>query len=846
MCLGIPGQVISRLDGYHGQLALVDVAGAERKVNIGMLEDQALEPGDWVLIHMGFAVERVDSAGADEAMAGLELVGRPREERVRRRFEIHGLVQGVGFRPFVYVTASDLALSGSVANDTAGVVVEVEGAADAVEAFADRLRTEAPPLAVVESIRTSDIPTVGGTGFVIEDSRADSGSRTLASPDVAICDACLRELTDPVDRRFRHPFITCTNCGPRFTIITGLPYDRPATTMGSFAMCERCTEEYVNPTDRRFHAQPIACPDCGPRLEFLDSHGSVVGDDASLALARDRLSAGAILAVKGIGGYHLVCDAENEDAVRELRRRKKRGNKPFAVMVADVPAAAEIIEMDAAEQALLTDPRRPIVLVRRREESDVSVARDVAPDTSELGVMLPYTGLHVLLFGLAGDAPGPRVLVMTSGNRGGEPIVTDDDDAVTRLGPLVDGWLRHDRRIHVPCDDSVARVVAGVELPLRRSRGYAPMPIALPFEVPATLAVGADLKNTCAVAEGRYAWLSQHIGDMDDLATVNAFGAAEQHLELLTGVRPEHVVSDDHPGYRSTGWAVAHSAGRPITSVQHHHAHVAAVMGEHGLDGSSPVIGFAFDGTGYGPGSTIWGGEVLVADYKGFQRFAHLANVALTGGDVSVKRAYRMALSHLRSAGIDWDADLPPVQACPETERAVLDHQLRTGFGSVPTSSMGRLFDAVASLTGVRHVSDYEAEAAMVLESVAAGDPGTGDYGFDLVTSDDGIEISPAPVLAAIVRDLRAGVAASRISAQFHSSVADLIVRLAVRAREDAAERSPLTTVALGGGVFQNARLLSESLRGLRAAEFQVLVPRRLPPNDGGIAVGQVLVAAAG
>jgi hydrogenase maturation protein HypF len=847
MCLGIPGQVISRLDGYHGQLALVDVAGAERKVNIGMLDDQAVEPGDWVLIHMGFAVERVDSAGADEAMAGLELVGQPREARIRRRFDVRGLVQGVGFRPFVYVTASELALSGLVANDASGVVVEVEGPPAAVDVFADRLRSDAPPLAVIESITSTDLATGGGTDFVIDGSRHGAGRRTLASPDVAICDACLRELTDPTDRRYRHPFITCTNCGPRFTIITDLPYDRPATTMGRFPMCAQCTEEYENPTDRRFHAQPIACPDCGPRLEFLDVDGSVLGDADSLALARYRLSAGAILAVKGIGGYHLVCDAENDDAVAELRRRKQRGNKPFAVMVADVAAAADIVEMASAERDLLTDPRRPIVLLRRRSDSTMAVAPRVAPDTAELGVLLPYTGLHVLLFGLAGDAPGPRVLVMTSGNRGGEPIVTDDEVAVTRLGPLVDGWLRHDRRIHVPCDDSVARVVEGAELPIRRSRGYAPMPIALPFDVPPTLAVGADLKNTCAVADGRHLWLSQHIGDMDDIATVDAFGAAEQHLELLTGVKPANLVSDDHPGYRSTGWAVAHTAGRPLTSVQHHHAHVAAVMGEHGLDGSSPVIGFAFDGTGYGPGSTIWGGEVLVADYKGFQRVGHLAHVALAGGDVSVERPYRMALSHLRSAAIEWAPDLPPVRACPDDERAVLDHQLRTGFGCVPTSSMGRLFDAVASLTGVRHLSDYEAEAAMVLESVAAGAPGAGDYCFGLVDAAGGVvEIEPAPVLTAIVRDHRADVPVGQISAQFHTAVADVIVRLASRVRETTRERPTLNTVALGGGVFQNARLLSESMRGLRAAGFDVLVPRRLPPNDGGIALGQVLVASAG
>ncbi len=846
MCLGIPGQVIRLLDGYHGQLALVDVAGAERKVNIGMLEDQQLSPGDWVVIHMGFAVERVDEDGAREAMAGLELVGQPRAARVRRRFNVHGLVQGVGFRPFVYVTAADLGLSGSVVNDSGGVVAEVEGTPAAVDAFAERLRSDAPPLAVVESIVVEEITPTGGTDFVIETSQRDAGRRTLASPDVATCDDCLRELADPTDRRYRHPFITCTNCGPRFTIITDLPYDRPTTTMRDFAMCDACRREYDDPADRRFHAQPIACPDCGPRLELIDIDGTVTGDADSLALARYQLSAGAILAVKGIGGYHLVCDAENESTLAELRRRKMRGSKPFAIMVADLAAAGEVSEIDRAEKRLLTDPRRPIVLLRRRVGGGMAVAPSAAPDSAELGIMLPYSGLHVLLFGLAGDSPGPRALVMTSGNRGGEPIVTDDDDALERLAPLVDGWLRHARRIHVPCDDSVARVVEGREVPIRRSRGFAPMPIALPFDVPATLAVGADLKNTCAVAEGRHLWFSQHIGDMDDIATVEAFEATERHLEMLTGVRPSTFVCDDHPGYRSSRWAREHSDGRPVTTVQHHHAHVAAVMGEHGLDGTSPVIGFAFDGTGYGHDGSVWGGEVLIADYKGFRRFAHLADVPLAGGDASVERPYRMALSHLRSAGVAWSADLPPVAACPDVERSVLEHQLGTGFGCASTSSMGRLFDAVASLTGVRHVAVFEAEAAMALEAVADDADGAGDYRFGLVTADSGdLVIDPAPVVEMIVRDLTGGIPVPRIASQFHSAVSDVIVAAAIRARQSQPGDRALTTVVLSGGVFQNARLLREASRGLRAASFDVLVPTRLPPNDGGIALGQVLVAGA-
>ncbi len=844
MCLGIPGQVITLLEGYNGQLALVDVAGAERKVNIGMLEDEPLAPGDWVVIHMGFAVERVTHEGAEQALAGLELVGRPRETRTRKRFEVRGLVQGVGFRPFVYVTAAELGLAGSVANDSLGVVAEVEGETAAVDAFAERLRREAPPLAVIESVRATEIPTTGETGFVIEDSQRSGGRRTLAGPDVATCVECLAELADPGDRRYRHPFITCTNCGPRFTIITDLPYDRPNTTMADFAMCTRCRREYDDPADRRFHAQPIACLECGPRLQYVDADGTVSGDADSVAMARYRLSTGAILAVKGIGGYHLVCDAENDQAVAELRHRKQRGGKPFAIMVADLAAAREIVELGEAEEALLTGVRRPIVLLRRRREAAVQVAACVAPDTEELGVLLPYSGLHVLLFGLAED--GPRVLVMTSGNRGGEPIVTDDVVAQDRLAPLVDGWLRHDRRIQVACDDSVTRAVDGGELPIRRSRGYAPMPLTLPFDVPATMAVGADLKNTCAVAEGRHIWFSQHIGDMDDVATVDAFGSTARQLERLTGVRPSVLACDQHPGYRSTRWASDHSDGRPVVPVQHHHAHIASVMGEHGLDGAAPVIGFAFDGTGYGPDHAIWGGELLIASYKGFQRFAHLAYVPLAGGDASIERPYRMALSHLRAAGISWSDDLLSVAACPPDERAVLEHQLTTGFGCVNTSSMGRLFDAVASLTGVRQVVAYEAEAAMALESVAGERTGAGDYRFRLAPGAEGaLIVDPSDLLAAVVRDLRAGDPVAEISARFHSATADLVVTLARRVRDSGSQSGGLTTVVLGGGVFQNVRLLRECVRGLGADGFEVLVPQRLPPNDGGIALGQVLVANA-
>jgi hydrogenase maturation protein HypF len=765
--------------------------------------------------------------------------------RVRRRLVVRGVVQGVGFRPFVYATASQLSLAGSVCNDSGGVVIEVEGSEPDVTEFARRLTEQPPPLAVVESVESTTVAPLGGTGFRIASSSRSGAARTLASPDVATCADCLRELADPADRRFRHPFITCTNCGPRFTIIEDLPYDRPATTMASFAMCAECAAEYADPADRRFHAQPIACPRCGPELELVTREGRPRAGAEALAEARRLLAAGAVVAVKGLGGYHLACDASDDRAVTELRRRKRRGDKPFAVMVRDVANARDVATVGPVEEALLTGSRRPIVLLARRSPAvaAVAVSAGVAPGSPDLGVMLAYTPLHTLLFGLDDDELRLNVLVMTSGNLSGEPIVYDDEDALVRLDRLADAWLRHDRPIVVPCDDSVTRVVDGQELPYRRSRGYAPLPVALPVDVPATLAVGAELKNTCCVAEGRYAWLSSHIGDMDDLATLEAFGATELHLERLTGVTPARLVADRHPGYRSSAWARTSAGTRPVHTVQHHHAHVAAVMAEHGLDGSSPVIGIAFDGTGYGDDGAVWGGEVLIADYKGFSRFAQLGYVPLPGGDAAVHRPYRMALAHLAAAGLPWDDDLPPVRACPVAERTVLDHQLATGFGCTPTSSVGRLFDAVAALAGVRQVVDYEAQAAIELEGLARVVPDDGStYPLGLASGADGepLVADPSALVRAVVADVRAGAPAAVVGRRFHTTLAGLARDVARRAREALG----LRTVALTGGVFQNALLLSQSRAALHDDGFAVLCHRQVPPNDGGLALGQVLVGS--
>ncbi|MFJ4655130.1 carbamoyltransferase HypF [Nocardia sp. NPDC088792] len=763
--------------------------------------------------------------------------------RIRRRIVVRGVVQGVGFRPFVYTTAAELHLSGEVCNDSSGVIVEIEGAPADADAFAARLRSRPPPLAVIESIEQAGIPVRGGTGFHIGDTTR-GGGRTLASPDVALCADCAAELRDPGNRRYRHPFINCTNCGPRFTIIAALPYDRPQTSMADFPMCADCAREYADPSDRRFHAQPIACHNCGPTLSFRATQAFPAPGSSDpgmpIRAARELLRRGGILAVKGIGGYHLACDAADERAVAELRRRKRRGDKPFAVMVPDLAMAESIVEVDATAAALLTGPARPIVLLPRRAAAPTADA--VAPRNPDLGVMIAYTPLHLLLFGLPGDPPSPQILVMTSGNLGGEPICYADADAESRLSGLADAVLSHDRRILVPCDDSVIRVIDGFEMPLRRSRGYAPLPLALPIPAPPTLAVGADLKNTCAVADGRYAWLSQHIGDMDDLATLQAFTATERHLEQLTGVLPVQLAADAHPRYRSSAWAAQHAEGRPVHLVQHHHAHLAAVMGEHGLDADATVLGFAFDGTGFGPDGAIWGGEVLAAGYKGFRRLAHLRYVPLAGGDTSVRRPYRMALAHLHAAGIPWSEDLPAVQACPPREREVLAHQLETGFGCVPTSSMGRLFDAVASLCGVRHVVDYEAQAAIEWEGLARGiGPGVAGYRFGITEAgtDEPVVIDPAPVLAEVIADIRDGRSPAVIGARFHTGVARLVLDIALH------HGDPATPVALSGGVFQNALLLGTVVHLLRDNGFHVISHRRVPPNDGGLAFGQLLATAA-
>ncbi|WP_078840524.1 carbamoyltransferase HypF [Streptomyces antioxidans] len=744
---------------------------------------------------------------------------------VRRLVAVGGVVQGVGFRPFVHAVATELGLSGQVANGPAGARIEIEGAPDTVALFCHRLTADAPPLADIASVAVSELPPTGGTGFAIAPSTAGPG-RTLVPPDAATCDACLAELADPADRRHRHPFLTCTDCGPRFTIAATLPYDRATTTMAAFPMCPDCAAEYTDPSDRRFHAQPVACWACGPRLRLTGPARREGG--AALAEARRMLAAGAIVAVKGIGGYHLVCDAAAPRTVGELRRRKARGDKPFAVMTPDADTAARLGHLGPAERRVLTGRSRPIVLLRRR--SPTPLAPQVCPGSPDIGVLLPYTPLHQLLFGLPDDPPGPGILVVTSGNLSGEPLVTDDGEARRRLDGLADARLWHDRPIAVACDDSVVRVRAdGSPLPVRRSRGFAPSRVRLPVAVRPVLAVGGDLKNTLCLAEGDGAWLSAHIGDMDSLPAQHAFERAESHLRALTRVEPVRIAADRHPGYRSARWA--RRDGRPLTLVQHHHAHIASAMAEHGLD--EPVLGVAFDGTGHGDDGAVWGGEVLLADYAGYRRMAHLAYVPLPGGDAAVRRPYRMALAHLRAAGLAWSPDLPCAAVCPHDELRLLEAQLARGVACVPTSSVGRLFDAVSSLVGVCHRAGYEAQAAVELEAAAVTADGVRD-GYPFALED------PAPLLAAIVADLRADTAVPLIAARFHRAVAG-----AVRTACRKAHRSTgVRTVLLTGGLFANALLDAMCTEGLAEDGFTVLGHTVVPPGDGGLALGQAVVAA--
>ena len=902
------------------------------------------------------------------ALAGDPSSGTTPRRRIRVRVE--GMVQGVGFRPYLYRLAVRLGVAGSIRNDRGGVRVEVEGAPERVNEFLARLEPEAPPLARVERIAVEEVAPLGESGVRIEASvaAAEAGdppqatssgaddvvpptspsrlATTLIPPDQATCAACLAELFDPADRRYRYPFINCTDCGPRYTIIRGLPYDRPQTTMSGFALCARCRAEYHDPADRRFHAQPNACPECGPRVWLVeggaaaqsDGTGGEVGDgrgpdavDPILAVCA-ALRAGAIVAIKGLGGFHLACLARDAAAVRALRERKRRPVKPFALMVPDLAAARALVELDPVEEALLRGPERPIVLARRRElagevAGDVvldgasrvadlrrgglapGVAAEVAPGQRELGVMLPYTPLHHLILAEVGEP-----LVMTSGNRSDEPIAFRNDEALARLAGIADLFLLHDRPIEAPVDDSVARVVtvAGerrVQL-IRRARGYAPLPLRLP--VPAErpiLACGAESKNTFCLAYGGRGWLSQHVGDLEEYETLRVFEAGVARLEALTGIAPAVVAHDLHPEFRSTRYALERVAaiehggrgvagpveqglpgvegggtmvagGAPLESleVQHHHAHFAACLAEHGERG--PALGVIFDGTGYGTDGTIWGGEFLVGDLVACERVGHLLPVRLPGGEAAVREPWRMACAWLVAAG--WGEEVEDVAGrgvVPRIPAALagrvdaarwrgVARLAASGIASPWTTSMGRLFDAVGALCGLGMRASYEGEVAVALEGVVdrsepgwyelpwgwgapgpgagvRGVPGgVGGRGGDVaggVGTGEVLVLDARPLVRAIVAEVEAGVRVGVIAARFHNS----LVRATVGASVELAARHGVDTVVLSGGVFQNRELLERLARELARVGLRVLVPALVPPNDGGISFGQAAIAAA-
>lgn len=752
--------------------------------------------------------------------------------RVRRILSVRGVVQGVGFRPYVFALATRLGLAGSVRNRADGVDIEVEGPPAAVAAFAERLAPGAPAGARIDRIESERRPARGERGFSIAASDPGARAERYFAPDLAACAACLGEVLDPADRRSGYPFATCAACGPRLTIARGAPYDRERTTMAGFALCAACRAEYEDPADRRFHAQPIACPACGPRLVAHNGAGRALDVDP-LPHAAERLAAGAILAVKGLGGYHLACDATSEDAVRRLRARKHRDEKPFAVLVADLAAARRLCHVSPAEADLLGAPEGVIALLERR--AGAVLAPSVAPGNPLVGLMLPYTPLHHLLIRAAA-----RPLVLTSGNRSDEPIAFEDADAFARLAGIADGFLTHDRPIHLRCDDSVARVTPAGPVVLRRSRGYAPAPIRLPHPAARrVLAVGGHLKNTFALGRGHQAFLSHHLGDLGDWSAYGAFRDAVAHYESLFAFEPEVIAHDLHPGYASTGYAIerAGGLGLPVVAVQHHHAHVASCMAEHRLRG--PVIGVAFDGTGYGTDGTLWGGEFLVGGYRSVRRAAHLRAVPLAGGEQAIREPWRMALAHLLDAG--EDPERMAARPRPEALR-VVRRMVERGPNAPLTSSAGRLFDAAAALLGRRVEASFEGQAAMELEWLAATSAADEVYPF-AVTAPSGPErpreIDTRPLVRAMADAVRRGERPADIARRFHNTLAEIIAQGAAALRDD----TGIDRVVLTGGVFQNALLAEAASRRLAALGLHVHTHRRVPPNDGGLALGQLAVA---
>jgi len=760
-----------------------------------------------------------------------------------KRIFVTGIVQGVGFRPFVYGLAVRHRLSGWVCNTSAGVDIVIQGEPAEVEGFVESLSAELPPLARIDSLKVRDEPAGDFAAFEIRESESIAGAFQPISADTAICADCERELFDPHDRRYLYPFINCTNCGPRFTIIKDIPYDRPATTMAEFPLCDACRAEYTNPLDRRFHAQPVACANCGPNIWLVRKDTPAMDlNQGALLVARRLLREGRILAVKGLGGFHLACDAADPVAVDVLRRRKGRIGKPFALMAADLSSIERLCHVADAERTLLTGREKPIVLLRRRPGN--LLADSVAPGVDTLGMMMPYTPLHHLLLNQTDPKltvePVPPVLVMTSGNYSEEPIATENQEAMDRLGLLADAFLLHNRPIHIRCDDSVVRVAPknSLTMHLRRSRGYSPYPVHLPFEVKPTLAVGGELKNTFCLTRDRYAFLSHHIGDMENAETYESFEQGVEHLSRLFRITPEIMAHDLHPNYFTTAYAHRSTLGARRVEVQHHHAHIAACMLDNGLE-NRKVIGLSFDGTGYGTDGAIWGGEVMLADYAGFERLAHLEYLPLPGGDAAIRKPWRIAAGYAAALNLDI-ADLPFLRKVDSQELLIVRQQVEKGLNAPLTSSMGRLFDAVAALVGVRTEVTYEAQAAIELETLSKGDLSAAKpYRFEMDETASGTLIRLKDLLSAVVEDVRGQKSAGLIGARFHQTVAAVALQVCRKARDHTGIRE----VALSGGVWQNQLLLNLVRDGLEQDSFTVYFHQQTPTNDGGLALGQAVVA---
>ncbi|HYA64331.1 MAG TPA: carbamoyltransferase HypF [Candidatus Sulfotelmatobacter sp.] len=752
---------------------------------------------------------------------------------VRRAIDVTGIVQGVGFRPFVYRLAHECNLTGLIANTPAGVTIEVQGEGDVIERFLARLQSEAPPLAKITSLSPRDIEVQTDTAFRIVSSRLDKPPKALISPDVAVCADCLREMMNPRDRRFRYPFINCTNCGPRFTIIRDIPYDRARTSMASFRMCAACQAEYDDPANRRFHAQPNACWDCGPQLQLWSADGSRVDTAEPIREAARLLELDAVVAVKGLGGFHLACNARSEVAVNTLRERKRRVEKPFAVMLRRIEDIERVCALDDHARKLLLSFERPILLLPRRP--DANLAGSIAPHNRFLGVFLPYTPLHHLLF----SSTKVDALIMTSANLSEEPIAIDNQEAAQRLQAIADAYLVHNRDVLRRCDDSVVRLAAGRSQQLRRSRGFVPVPVPIERESEPILAVGGELKNTICVVRGSEAFLSQHIGDLENLESYKFFEEAVEHLQRILEVHPKIIAYDLHPDYFSTKWALAQE-GMQLVGVQHHHAHIAACMAENHLDGK--VIGIALDGTGYGTDGAIWGGEVLLADYSDFERAAHFEYVPLPGGAAAIHEPWRMAVSYLaRHYGKDLSGlDLPFLQSIDARRLHVVQQMIDREIHSPRTSSCGRLFDAVAALAGIRSTVNYEAQAAIEFEMAGHDSTHEGAYPFDLIPDGSHWQIGTLSLFQSLLGDIKRQESVADISRRFHRGLASVFVDLARKIRE----QSKLDRVCLSGGCFQNLLLFELLLNGLRAESFEVYFHSEVPPGDGGISLGQALVAA--